>query len=111
MEWVVFTCGSSNGRGPRCAGWFLEHVRNTAQDKNMQVMVLEGGIKGWVKAGPEYIRLMDGFREQHWRQLFEQEEGGSDFVVPLIKEDAETDAEEGKQTLEPSSSSEKLAAS
>lgn len=73
MEWVVFTCGSSNGRGPRCAAWFLEHVRNTAEDTHMQVMVLEGGVKGWVKNGPEYIRFMDGFEEAHWVKLFEEE--------------------------------------
>ena len=74
MEWVVFTCGSSNGRGPRCAGWFVEHVRNVAEDQDMQIMVLEGGVKGWVKAGPQYTQLMDGFRQQHWDELFAQED-------------------------------------
>ena len=83
MEWVVFTCGSSNGRGPRCAAWFLDHVRNTAEDENMQVMVLEGGVKGWVKAGPQYVQLMDGYREEHWRELFEREEGKVDSEVPV----------------------------
>lgn len=34
--------GSSNGRGPRCASWFLQYVREHAGDKNMQVMTLEG---------------------------------------------------------------------
>lgn len=33
----------------------------------MQVMALEGGIKGWVKAGPEYTQLMDGYSEDYWR--------------------------------------------
>ena len=74
MEWVVFTCGSSSGRGPRCAAWFLDHVRNVAGDKDMGVMVLEGGIKGWVKAGPQYTRLMDGYREDYWKELFAEEE-------------------------------------
>lgn len=74
IEWVVFTCGSSNGRGPRCAAWFLEHVRNVAQDKDMQIMVLEGGVKGWVRGGPQYIQFMDGFHEQHWVDVFEAEE-------------------------------------
>lgn len=82
MEWVVFYCGSSNGRGPRCAGWFLEHVRNVAEDLDMGVLVLEGGIKGWVKAGPEYIQLMDGFREEHWKELFEQEANVDEGNVP-----------------------------
>lgn len=58
MEWVVFTCGDSSGRGPRCAGWFLDHVRNTVQDQDMQVLVLEGGVKGWVKGGREYWQYM-----------------------------------------------------
>ncbi|KAK5124183.1 hypothetical protein LTR85_001886 [Meristemomyces frigidus] len=74
IEWVVFTCGSSSGRGPRCASWFLEHVRNVAEDNNMQVMVLEGGVKGWVKAGPQYTQFMDGYREDYWRDLFAKEE-------------------------------------
>lgn len=74
MEWVVFTCGSSSGRGPRCAGWFLDHVRNTAEDKDMQVMVLDGGVKGWVKAGSQYTQFMDGYREEYWTELFDEEE-------------------------------------
>ncbi|GIZ43505.1 hypothetical protein CKM354_000673000 [Cercospora kikuchii] len=74
IEWVVFYCGSSNGRGPRCASWFLQHVRETAEDKDMNVMVLEGGIKGWVKAGPQFIQFMDGYKEEYWKELFEEEE-------------------------------------
>lgn len=73
IEWVVFTCGSSNGRAPRCAGWFLEHVRNVAQDTNMGVMVLEGGVKGWVKSGPQCIQFMDGFQPEHWQRMFAEE--------------------------------------
>lgn len=73
IEWVVFTCGSSNGRGPRCAGWFLEHVRNTVGDQNMQICVLEGGVKGWVKAGLGK-ELMDGYKEEYWTELFAEEE-------------------------------------
>ena len=75
IEWIVFTCFSSSGRGTRCAGWFLEHVRNTAWDQDMQVMTLEGGVKGWVKAGPQYTQLMDGYREEHWTKLFGPEDG------------------------------------
>ncbi|QIW95754.1 hypothetical protein AMS68_001272 [Peltaster fructicola] len=73
MEWVVFTCGSSQGRGPRCASWFLEHVREVAGDNDMQVMVLEGGIKGWVQAGPQFTQLMDGFDESHWQRMFAEQ--------------------------------------
>ncbi|OTA19335.1 hypothetical protein BTJ68_15243 [Hortaea werneckii EXF-2000] len=74
IEWVVFTCGSSSGRGPRCAAWFLDHVRNTAGDENMQVLVLEGGVKGWVKGGPQFTALMDGFRGDYWEGVFAEEE-------------------------------------
>ena len=40
----------------------------------MQVMTLEGGVKGWVKEGPQYTRFMDGYDEKHWQELFAQEE-------------------------------------
>lgn len=70
-----FSLGSSQGRGPRCASWFLEHVREVAGDVDMQVMVLEGGVKGWVKGGPQFTGLMDGFKAEYWQELFAQEEG------------------------------------
>ena len=78
IEWVVFTCNSCslNGRGPRCAAWFLEHVRNVAEDNDMQVMALEGGIKGWVKAGPEYTQLMDGYNEDYWQDTLAKDDRG-----------------------------------
>lgn len=74
--WIydLICIGSSNGRGPRCAAWFLEHVRATG-DEDMQVMTLEGGMKGWVKAGPQFTRLLDGYKPQYWEELFAQEEG------------------------------------
>lgn len=71
----MFTCGSSQGRAPRCAAWFLEHVREVAGDNDMQVSVLEGGLKGWVKGGPRFTALMDGYREEHWKELLEREDG------------------------------------
>ncbi|THX80888.1 hypothetical protein D6D04_04350 [Aureobasidium pullulans] len=82
IEWVVFTSsdliviatgGSSNGRAPRCAAWFKEFI-DAAGDEQMQSMVLEGGVKGWVKSGPQFTRLMDGYKEPHWQDLFAQEE-------------------------------------
>ena len=74
IEWVVFTCGSSSGRGPRCAAWFLDWVRNVAGDDDMGVMVLEGGVKGWVKAGSQYTQFVDGYREGYWKELLAEEE-------------------------------------
>lgn len=38
-----------------------------AGDNDMQVLVLEGGVKGWVARGPAFTGLMDGFREEVWR--------------------------------------------
>jgi arsenical-resistance protein 2 len=32
----------------------------------MQSVVLEGGIKGWVAAGPEHVGFMDGFDAGAW---------------------------------------------
>lgn len=43
---VIFYCSSSNGRGPRCAGWYqdlLDEKGNTVSE----AAVLQGGIKGW----------------------------------------------------------------
>lgn len=36
--------------------------------------MITGGVKGWVKEGPQYTRLMDGFDGKHWQQLFAEEE-------------------------------------
>lgn len=40
----------------------------------MNVLVLEGGVKGWVKRGPQFTNLMDGFDGEYWTEVFEQEE-------------------------------------
>ncbi|KAF2403924.1 hypothetical protein EJ06DRAFT_505356 [Trichodelitschia bisporula] len=72
---VMFYCGSSSGRGPRCAGWFADYVKARAAQEETpeltQVFTLEGGIKGWVNGGPEYIHFMDGFVEDYWKQFAE----------------------------------------
>ncbi|KAF2763724.1 hypothetical protein EJ03DRAFT_303293, partial [Teratosphaeria nubilosa] len=68
IEWVVFTCmsGSEGGRSARCAGWFLQHVREVAGDAQMQVLRLEGGVRGWVRGGVAFRGFMDGFRREVW---------------------------------------------
>lgn len=40
----------------------------------MNVLVLEGGVKGWVKSGDQYTAYMDGYKEDYWRELFAEEE-------------------------------------
>lgn len=52
---------------------FKEFI-DAAGDEQMQSMVLEGGMKGWVKSGPQFTRLMDGYKESYWQDLFAQEE-------------------------------------
>lgn len=49
---VIFYCSSSNGRGPRCAGWFqdtLDEVGNTTS----KAAVLVGGINRWADTQKE----------------------------------------------------------
>ena len=43
---VIFYCSSSNGRGPRCAGWYQDLLKETGNTIS-EAAVLEGGIKGW----------------------------------------------------------------
>ncbi|KAL2863420.1 putative arsenate reductase (Arc2) [Aspergillus lucknowensis] len=66
---VVFYCGSSQGRGTRGAGWFADYLRDQGvSDGEVKSWRLEGGIKGWVKAGEEYTRLVDGFDRGVWEK-------------------------------------------
>lgn len=45
---VITFCGSSQGRGPRAAGWLRDAMK--AEGYKTEVLVMEGGIKGFVKA-------------------------------------------------------------
>jgi len=76
---VVFYCGSSNGRGPRCAGWFAEYIEARCKElgtpQTPQVYVLDGGIKDWVTGGEQYTIHMDGYQPNYWRQLLHTETG------------------------------------
>jgi arsenical-resistance protein 2 len=49
-------------------------VREVAGDNDMQVLVLEGGVKGWVKSGDRFTGLMDGYRKEYWEEVFREEE-------------------------------------
>ncbi|KAF9479959.1 NAD(P)-binding protein [Pholiota conissans] len=46
---VIFYCQSSNGRGPRCAGWYQDYLDAHAGEHNSQAYVLTDGIKNWLK--------------------------------------------------------------
>lgn len=74
---VMFYCGSSNGRAPRCAGWFADYVAHRAAAEghanfeSPEVFTLEGGIKGWIAGGPPYTAFVDGFVPDYWKQFDE----------------------------------------
>ncbi|KAF5356906.1 hypothetical protein D9756_006872 [Leucocoprinus leucothites] len=46
-ENVIFYCQSSNGRGPRCAGWYQDYL-NSVGHTSSKAYVMAGGIKGWM---------------------------------------------------------------
>ncbi|KAK4233489.1 arsenical-resistance protein 2 [Achaetomium macrosporum] len=60
---VIFYCGSSLGRGPRCAAWFQDYVTEIGGDLESQVMA--GGIRGWVQAYGG--SMMDGYDARAWQ--------------------------------------------
>lgn len=64
------TVGSSNGRGPRAAGW-LQDVINEKGDKTMKSVAMEGGIKGWVNQGIEFTDMMEGYQAAFWENAGE----------------------------------------
>lgn len=53
---VITFCGSSQGRGPRAAGWLRDAFKDG--DYNTEVLVMEGGIKGFVKAYGDDLTLI-----------------------------------------------------
>lgn len=77
---VIFYCGSSQGRGTRAAGWLADFIDDKAESQTshggsepkssepaVQSVILQGGIKGWVRGGAEYTKWMDGFDESVWK--------------------------------------------
>jgi len=77
---IVFYCGSSTGRGPRCAGWFQDYsteraVREGHPGAGPQVFTLEGGIKDWVKGGSVFTDHMDGYIPEYWAPILEPKTG------------------------------------
>ncbi|KAG1823750.1 S-adenosyl-L-methionine-dependent methyltransferase [Suillus subaureus] len=51
---VIFYCGSSKGRGPRCAAWYQDYLNGKGNTES-KAYVLEGGYHGW-----KYPDLMGG---------------------------------------------------
>jgi arsenical-resistance protein 2 len=57
--------GSCNGRGPRAAGWFHDYIQ-VKKDVTMNSCILEGGIKGWIASGNDYIGHIEGYDAGKW---------------------------------------------
>lgn len=56
---VIFYCGSSNGRGPRCAKWYQDYL-NEVSDTHSKAYILSGGFKEWKKRFGSDPELVDG---------------------------------------------------
>ncbi|GHJ83960.1 hypothetical protein NliqN6_0362 [Naganishia liquefaciens] len=64
---VIFHCTSSNGRGPRCAGWYAEWLAAEGIEGS-KAYVLTGGIKAWLASeyglGPKgKVDVLGDYRE------------------------------------------------
>jgi arsenical-resistance protein 2 len=57
---IVVHCWSSRKRAVKTAGWFYDSLV-AHNEKDIEVYVLEGGIKGWVDGGKQYTDLMVEF--------------------------------------------------
>ncbi|KAI1359577.1 Rhodanese-like domain-containing protein [Xylaria arbuscula] len=68
VQYIVWFCGSSRGRGTRAAAWFSDHIQEQG-DENMKSVILTGGIKGWANAGAEFVDFMDGYVPDYWTQF------------------------------------------
>ncbi|KAF4613837.1 hypothetical protein D9613_008096 [Agrocybe pediades] len=55
---VIFYCQSSNGRGPRCAGWYQDYL-DSQGNKTSSAFVLKGGIKNWLSTFEGQEDLID----------------------------------------------------
>lgn len=58
--------GSSAGRGSRAASWLQDYL-NAQGEKELKSVALEGGIKGWIKAGEKYIQEVVGYDAAAWK--------------------------------------------
>jgi len=70
IKQVIFYCGSSSGRGPRCAAWmkdYIDDISKFGRRSSLTVRVLKGGIKGWVKDFEG--SMVEGFEEKYWEQF------------------------------------------
>lgn len=83
VKYIVSYCGASRGRGPRCAAWFADGIKEHNLSEQIESFVLEGGIKGWIRTGRELIvhgrqergqKFLDdivGYIPKYWDQFEE----------------------------------------
>ncbi|CEJ89196.1 hypothetical protein VHEMI05053 [[Torrubiella] hemipterigena] len=64
IEQVLFYCGSSTGRGTRCARWMQDYI-NEVGDTKMKAAIVRGGIKGWQKSFG--AKMIEGYEERVWK--------------------------------------------
>jgi SAM-dependent methyltransferase/rhodanese-related sulfurtransferase len=57
-EKVIFYCSSSNGRGPRCAGWYQYHLAAHGNTKS-KAYIMTGGVKAWLEKFSDAEDLVD----------------------------------------------------
>ncbi|THH18168.1 hypothetical protein EW146_g2770 [Bondarzewia mesenterica] len=55
---VIFYCNTSNGRGPRCAGWYQDYLTARGNTKSASY-VMRGGIKAWLEEFEGQEELVD----------------------------------------------------
>jgi arsenical-resistance protein 2 len=64
---LMFSKGSSRGRGNRAAGWFQDLLTEKG-DHDVTSLVLVEGIAGWEKGGTEYTKLIDEYDPEAWHK-------------------------------------------
>ena len=64
---LIFSKGSSRGRGSRAAGWFQDLLTEKG-DHDVASLFLVEGIAGWAKGGAEYTKLIDEYDPIVWQK-------------------------------------------
>lgn len=67
LTYFFVSIASSRGRGNRAAGWFSDYIAIKGYSE-MESLVLFEGVKGWAKAGADYIQWMDEYDEKAWSE-------------------------------------------
>src|ERR1700761_9123639 len=94
----------SNSRAAPCAAMFADYVNaRSAQEGTpplTQVFVLEGGLKGWVAGGENYITFMDAYVPSYWEKALSgfKKRGSRDEEEEDVEDQQENDYGAFKRT-------------